>query len=155
VSVQTIATIEDDLGFFDDWEDRYRYLIDLGKTLPAMPDHLKVADNIVHGCTSQVWLDAQLRTANGAAQQATDVVELQMDSDALIVRGLLALVASAYAGKTPAAIVEYDINALFERLDLLSHLSMTRGNGLQAMVTKIQSIAAALASCTTAPKQGS
>ena len=68
-----------------------------------------------------------------------------MDSDALIVRGLLALVAAAYAGKSPAAIVDYDIDALFERLDLLSHLSMTRGNGLQAMVKRIQTLAASMA----------
>ena len=72
-------------------------------------------------------------------------MQLQMDSDALIVRGLLALVAAAYAGKPPEAIVAYDINALFDRLDLLSHLSMTRGNGLQAMVQRIQSLSAEMA----------
>jgi len=133
-----INSIEEDLGFFDDWEDRYRYLIDLGKALPSMPDNLKTPDNIVHGCTSQVWLEANL---NPETQQ----VRLQMDSDALIVRGLLALVAAAYANKTPEAIVAYDINALFDRLDLLSHLSMTRGNGLQAMVQRIQTLSAEMA----------
>lgn len=136
---QSIGSIEDDLGFFDDWEERYRYLIDLGKALPAMPDDLKTDDNIVHGCTSQVWLVARVAGENSRQ------VELQMDSDALIVRGLLALVAAAYAGKSPAAIVDYDIDALFERLDLLSHLSMTRGNGLQAMVKRIQTLAASMA----------
>ncbi len=130
-----IDAIEEDLGFFDDWEERYRYLIDLGKALPAMPDNLKIPENIVHGCTSQVWLKANLNPD-------TKTVELQMDSDALIVRGLLALVAAAYAGKPPEAIVAYDIDALFARLDLLSHLSMTRGNGLQAMVLRIQSLSA-------------
>jgi len=128
-----IETIEEDLGFFDDWEERYRYLIDLGKTLQAMPENLKTPENIVHGCTSQVWLIATI-------SKDTNHIALQMDSDALIVRGLLALVAAAYAGKTPAAVVAYDINALFERLDLLSHLSMTRGNGLQAMVKRIQAL---------------
>ena len=135
LSPPDITTIEEDLGFFDDWEERYRYLIDLGKALPAMPDNLKTSENIVHGCTSQVWLKADL-------SPATNQVELQMDSDALIVRGLLALVAAAYAGKAPEAIAAYDINALFDRLDLLSHLSMTRGNGLQAMVQRIQSLSA-------------
>lgn len=133
-----IEVIEEDLGFFDDWEERYRYLIDLGKALPEMPDNLKTPDNIVHGCTSQVWLKANLSSE-------TNQVQLQMDSDALIVRGLLALVAAAYAGKPPEAIVAYDINALFDRLDLLSHLSMTRGNGLQAMVQRIQSLSAEMA----------
>lgn len=133
----SIDTIEDDLSFFDDWEERYRYLIDLGKSLSAMSDEDKTPDNIVHGCTSQVWL-----TASYNAQ--SDHVDLSMDSDALIVRGLLGLVAAAYAGKRPAEIVAYDIGALFERLDLLSHLSMTRGNGLRAMVARIQELAHSL-----------
>ncbi len=129
----TIEQIEDDLGFFDYWEDRYRYLIDLGKALPAMPEDDKVEDNIVHGCTSQVWL-----TVNHKPDTAT--VELNMDSDALIVRGLLALVRAAYADRSPAEIVSFDMEALFARLDLLSHLSMTRGNGLRAMVGRVQKL---------------
>ena len=141
MAIPSIESIEEDLSFFDDWEERYRYLIDLGKALPEMPEDLKTADNIVHGCTSQVWLEARLDSCLGAGA-TDDQVHLQMDSDALIVRGLLALVAAAYANKTPAAIVAFDINALFDRLDLLSHLSMTRGNGLQAMVTRIQTLAA-------------
>ncbi len=131
----SIETIEDDLGFFDDWEDRYRYLIDLGKSLPRMDEALKVPANIVHGCSSQVWLTAD-------HNPTTNRVDLQMDSDALIVRGLLGLVAAAYATRSPKEIACYDINGLFERLDLLSHLSMTRGNGLRAMVGRIQALAA-------------
>jgi len=130
----TIEQIEDDLGFFDDWEDRYRYLIDLGKSLPPMPEQDKVDANIVHGCTSQVWL-----TAKSNPENAT--VDLTMDSDALIVRGLLALVLAAYAKRSPAEIVSFDMEALFNRLDLLSHLSMTRGNGLRAMVARVQKLA--------------
>jgi len=131
----TIEQIEDDLGFFDNWEDRYRYLIDLGKALPAMPEEDKIEANIVHGCTSQVWLTVNIAPG-------TERVELSMDSDALIVRGLLALVRAAYANQSPAAIVRFDMEALFERLDLLSHLSMTRGNGLRAMVRRVQTLAA-------------
>jgi len=129
----TIEQIEDDLGFFEDWEDRYRYLIDLGKALPAMLERDKIEDNIVHGCTSQVWL--KVTRAPG-----TETVELSMDSDALIVRGLLALVRAAYANRSPAEIVRFDMEALFARLDLLSHLSMTRGNGLRAMVGRVQTL---------------
>ena len=129
-----IEQIEDDLSFFDDWEDRYRYLIDLGKALPPMPETDKTDVNIVHGCTSQVWLTVR-------SNPGQNTVDLLMDSDALIVRGLLALVLAAYANRSPVDIVEFDINALFERLDLLSHLSMTRGNGLRAMVQRVQILA--------------
>ena len=147
----TITQIEEDLEFFDDWEDRYRYLIDLGKQLPSMPEAEKIPANIVHGCTSQVWLTAT--PASGPGQElATDAddpncqqLQLRMDSDALIVRGLLALVAAAYSNKNIAQISNYDIDGLFERLDLLSHLSMTRGNGLRAMVKRIQTLAFGLA----------
>lgn len=134
----SIETIEEDMAFFDDWEDRYRYLIDLGKSLPEMDESLKTPANIVHGCTSQVWLYA-------TQDQTSNQLHLQMDSDALIVRGLLGLVAAAYAGKSPDEAARFDINALFERLDLLSHLSMTRGNGLRAMVGRIQTLAKELA----------
>jgi len=129
-----IDDIEEDLAFFDDWEDRYRYLIDLGKALPAMQPLDKCETNLVRGCQSQVWLKATL--ANNGAQ-----VRLQMDSDAIIVRGLIALIGAAYANKSPEAIINYNIEALFLRLDLLNHLSMARGNGLRAMVAKIVAIA--------------
>lgn len=130
----SIETIEEDMAFFDDWEDRYRYLIDLGKALPTMEQSLKTPANIVHGCTSQVWLCAE-------HDKVSNKLQLKMDSDALIVRGLLGLVAAAYAGKSPDDAATFDINSLFERLDLLSHLSMTRGNGLRAMVGRIQALA--------------
>ncbi len=133
-NITPIEQIEDDLSFFDDWEDRYRYLIDLGKALPPMPETDKTDANIVHGCTSQVWLTVR-------SNPGQNTVDLLMDSDALIVRGLLALVLAAYANRSPVDIVEFDINALFERLDLLSHLSMTRGNGLRAMVQRVQILA--------------
>lgn len=127
--------IVDTLGFFDAWEDRYKYIIDLGKELPPMADELHTDDNIVRGCQSQVWL-------------AYDLVDgqlfFQADSDAFIVKGLLGVVLAAYNGKTPAEILEVDIEAYFNQLNLIQHLSSTRGNGLKAMVKRIQDTAASL-----------
>jgi len=122
----------DDLSFFDSWEDRYRYIIDLGKQLPPMDDALKTDDRLIPGCQSQVWLEPSL-TAN--------TLTFHVDSDAHIVRGLLAMVMAAYNNKSPQDILDFDIENYFAKIDLVKHLSPTRGNGLQAMVLKIQDIA--------------
>lgn len=127
----TTEQIADDLSFFDDWEERYRFIIDLGRQLPEFPETLRTEQLLVRGCQSQVWLLTRLNRDTGA-------LEIAVDSDALIVRGLAALVLTAYHGKTPAEIGQFDIEAYFEQLDLLKHLSPTRGNGLRAMVKKIQ-----------------
>ncbi|MCC5871523.1 MAG: SufE family protein [Gammaproteobacteria bacterium] len=127
--------IEESLGFFDDWEDRYRYIIDLGKELPGLPDELKTEDRFIHGCQSQVWIDHRLDPDTGRLQ-------FVVDSDALIVRGLAGIVLSALNNQTPEAIRAFDMEAYFERLDLLKHISPTRGNGLRSMVQKIRSLAA-------------
>jgi len=132
--------ILDTLGFFDSWEDRYKYIIDLGKSLPPLPAALHTEDRLVRGCQSQVWIDTHL--ADGRLQ-------LAVDSDAFIVKGLLGLVLAAYNNKRPAAILEFDIDAYFEQLDLLRHLSSTRGNGLLAMVQRIQDIARQAAATST------
>lgn len=124
--------ILDTLAFFDSWEDRYKYIIDLGKELPPMPRALQTEDRLVRGCQSQVWIDTRM---DGGSLQ------LAVDSDAFIVKGLLAIVLAAYNNKSPADILAFDIDAYFEQLDLLRHLSPTRGNGLRAMVQKIQDIA--------------
>jgi cysteine desulfuration protein SufE len=121
----------DTISFFDDWEERYRYIIDLGKQLPDFPDSLKNDDLLVRGCQSQVWLLAREDQSNG-------IVQLAVDSDALIVRGLAAIVLAAYNGKSGQDIVAFDIEHYFDQLDLLKHLSPTRGNGLRSMVKKIQ-----------------
>lgn len=121
------------LSFFDGWEDRYRYIIDLGKELPAMDDSLKTDERIVRGCQSQVWL---------AHSEQAEKLYFQADSDAHIVRGLLAVVLAAYNGRSPEAILEFDVEDYFNRLDLIRHLSPTRGNGLRAMVGRIRDIAA-------------
>ncbi len=124
--------ILDTLGFFDSWEDRYKYIIDLGRELPPMPVTLHTQDRLVRGCQSQVWIDARLEEGR---------LQLAVDSDAFIVKGLLALVLAAYNNKALADVLAFDIEAYFQRLDLLRHLSATRGNGLRAMVQRIQEIA--------------
>ena len=121
--------ITETLAFFDDWEDRYRYIIDLGKQLPPLPDALKTDDYLVRGCQSQVWIDVVEHDGK---------LYFNIDSDALIVRGLLALLFSAYNGRTAAEIIAFDVEAWFEKLQLLKHLSPIRGNGLRAMVAYVR-----------------
>jgi cysteine desulfuration protein SufE len=120
------------LAFFDSWDDRYRYIIDLGKELPTQTDEFHTQDSLVRGCQSQVWIETELIDGK---------LEISVDSDAFIVKGLLGIVLAAYNNKTPEEIRAFDIEAYFESLDLLKHLSATRGNGLRAMVARIQSIA--------------
>jgi cysteine desulfuration protein SufE len=125
----TAEDIVDTLGFFDNWEERYKYIIDLGKELPPMDSALRNDQYLVRGCQSQVWLVDEWRDGK---------LFFQADSDAFIVKGLLGVVLAAFNGKTPGEILSVDIDAYFGRLDLLQHLSSTRGNGLKAMVKRIQ-----------------
>ena len=134
MSLASSEDILDDLNFFDDWEERYKYIIDLGKELPAMEEALHTPERLVKGCQSNVWMEAQ---SNG------DTLCFIVDSDAIIVQGLLALVMAAYNNKTAADILAFDIDQYFQQLDLERHLSPTRGNGLRAIVAKIQAIAKA------------
>ena len=126
------------LGFFDSWEDRYRYIIDLGKQLPPMPEPLKTDDRLVKGCQSKVWIDVN---QDAVARGDDTVLEFKVDSDAHIVRGLLALVLCAYQGKSPQQVLEFPIEEYFSQLELLQHLSPMRGNGLKSVVERIRSIA--------------
>lgn len=128
----TSEDIVDTLGFFDSWEDRYRYIIDLGKELPPLPDAMHTEDRLVRGCQSKVWMDVGEREGR---------LELAVDSDAFIVKGLLGVVLAAYNKRTPEEILAFDIDDYFEQLDLLRHLSPTRGNGLRAMVGRIREAA--------------
>ncbi|WP_191600923.1 SufE family protein [Marinomonas algicola] len=132
MSLPTKAEIIEDLEFFDDWEDRYKYIIDLGKMLTPFDPSLRTDDRLVRGCQSSVWIDF--------AKEA-EVLSFKVDSDAIIVKGLLALVMVAFDKKTPSEIVAFDIDGFFAELDLENHLSPTRGNGLKAIVAKIQTIA--------------
>ena len=125
--------IRESFAWFDSWEDKYRFVIDLGKALPELPDTYKVPENLVRGCQSQVWLLSQLTDGR---------LRLRIDSDAHIVRGLIAIVLAAYQNRPPAEIRAFDTEALFDELDLIRHLSPTRGNGLRAMVERIRREAA-------------
>jgi len=132
----TLDDVLADFDFLDDWEERYAYIIDLGKQLPAFPDDDRVEENYVHGCQSQVWLIHHYDETSGK-------LFLLIDSDAMIVRGRAAIILVALNGKTPRELLATDIDELFEQLDLFRHISPTRGNGLRAMVGKIRDIAAA------------
>ena len=127
----TAEEVLDSIGFLDDWEERYRYIIDLGKSLPALPDELKTEDRFVRGCQSQVWLAHHY-------DPAEKKLYLAVDSDALIVRGLAAIVLAALNRKSPQEVLQYDMETYFSKLDLLKHLSPTRGNGVQAMVARVR-----------------
>jgi len=120
-----------------DWEEQCDFLIDLGFELPKFSTELKCEENIVRGCQSQVWLVATTVIENGVT-----VVNVQADSDSMIVKGLIAVLLAAYSGKTPQQILDMDIEALFERMGLNQHLSSTRRNGLHGMVRRIRDIAA-------------
>ncbi|UAA40548.1 SufE family protein [Paraneptunicella aestuarii] len=134
MNLPTTDEILDDLSFFDSWEERYKYIIDLGKALPAFPQELQTPERLVKGCQSNVWLEVD---------RDGDVLTFLVDSDAIIVKGLLVLVLAAYNNKTPQEIVDFDIEDYFTQLDLERHISPTRGNGLKAIVAKINAIAKA------------
>ncbi|WP_026376983.1 SufE family protein [Aestuariibacter salexigens] len=131
ISTQEIL---DDLEFFDNWEERYKYIIDLGKELTPMPESKRTPERLVKGCQSDVWLDVD---------KQDDKLIFHVDSDAIIVRGLLVLVMAAYNEKSAQQIVDFDIEGYFSQLDLERHISPTRGNGLRAIVAKIQALAKA------------
>ncbi len=114
------------------WEDRYRQVIQWGKQLPAMPEELKQQQVLVSGCESQVWL---------VAEHIDQQFYFCADSDARIVRGLIAIALAAFNGKTAAQIQSFDVDDYFEQLGLLSHLSPSRGNGLRAIVDQIKALA--------------
>ncbi|MFT4719634.1 MAG: cysteine desulfuration protein SufE [Candidatus Azotimanducaceae bacterium] len=126
------ADVLDTLGFFDSWEDRYKYIIELGRELPTLPEGFQSPERLVRGCQSQVWIDTTL--VDGRLQ-------ISADSDAFIVKGLLGIVLAAYNNKTSAEVLAFDIEDYFASLDLLQHLSASRGNGLRSMVARIIEIA--------------
>jgi len=132
--------IEDDFSLLDDWEDRYRYIIELGQALPPLRPEERNAENKVHGCASQVWLVSDASQAGGAP-----VLNYRGESDAMIVRGLVAILIALYSGRPAGEIADTDAIAIFDRLGLREHLSTQRSNGLVAMVGRIRSEARALA----------
>lgn len=133
----SIESIIDDFSFLDDWEDRYRYLIELGRDLPEMPDEDKNERTKVRGCVSQVWLTT--RKENGD----DPIMHFSGDSDAHIVRGLVAVMLALYSGRKASRIMETDAEDTLKTLGLDEHLTPQRANGLRAMVKRIRDEAAA------------
>lgn len=131
----TIDEITDNFELLDEWDDRYRYIIELGRSLPALPDDARSETNKVRGCASQVWVTTKTRP-DGADGP---VLEFEGDSDAHIVRGLIAILFALYSGKPARSILNTDAHALFEKLGLREHLTPQRSNGFRAMVDRIQS----------------
>ncbi len=132
------AELIETFDMLGDWEEKYRFIIDLGRQMPTLPEEEKTDANKVSGCLSSVWVIARSAEADGE-----QVIEFLADSDSAIVRGLVAMLRSVYSGQTPRDIVAFDIDGLFERLQLGQHLSMGRRNGLSEMVRRIKTLAAA------------
>ena len=124
----------EDFEFLDDWEDRYAYLIDLGKGLKGLPEASKNEVNRVRGCTSQVWLIHEITTND----QGDEVLRLTADSDAFIVRGLVVVLLSAYDNKTRADVNALDLEGIFKQMGLERNLSVSRRNGFAAMVERVK-----------------
>lgn len=131
--MSSLDELVDNFALFDDWEERYRYLIDLGGQLPEMAEGLKTPAAKVQGCMSQVWL------ITGWDDQGR--LTLLADSDAQIVRGLIAVLVALFAGKTRDEILQADIAATFAKLGLDQHLSPNRRNGFYAMVERVRNFA--------------
>jgi len=138
----SIETIRSDFALLDDWEDRYRYVIELGRTLPPLPEALRTDVHKVRGCASQVWLASSTRRSGAGAPA---VLEFQGDSDAHIVRGLIAVLFALYQGRTANEILNTDARAVFTELGLGEHLTAQRSNGFFSMVERIRGDAKALA----------
>jgi cysteine desulfuration protein SufE len=139
VSAPSIEQIVEDFALLDEWEDRYRYVIELGKALPPLSDEDRSPANKVQGCVSQVWVATDVDRTGPAP-----VLTFRGDSDAHIVRGLIAILFALYSGKTAPEIVETDAAALLGRIGLEEHLTPQRSNGLRAMVERMRSDAGAV-----------
>lgn len=128
----TINEIQDeiieDFELFDDWEQKYEYIIDLGKSLPGLADEYKTEENIIKGCQSVVWLNAYMKDGK---------LYFEADSQAIIVKGLVSMLLKVLSGHTPSEILEADLYFI-ERVGLSSHLAQTRSNGLASMVKQMK-----------------
>lgn len=135
-SIQDIQQqIIEDFAMFDDWADKYEYIIELGKTLPPMEERFKTEENRIHGCQSRVWLHAAMD--NG-------LLKFEADSDAFITKGIVGLLVKVLSGHTPMEILESDLYFIKE-IGLQEHLSPTRANGLLSMIKKMKAYALAYA----------
>ncbi len=128
----TFDDIRGDFEFLDDWDERYKYIIDLGRNLPPYPEDFRDDAHKVRGCASQVWLRAEPEDGR---------IRLQGDSDAHIVKGLVALLIALYSDKSPEEMRAVDPAAALAPFDLDDHLTPQRSNGLHSMITRIRAIA--------------
>jgi cysteine desulfuration protein SufE len=130
----SISDITENFELMEEWDDRYRYLIELGRALPPLPEASRTDANKVQGCASQVWLATSIKP-NGATGP---VLSFEGDSDAHIVRGLIAILFALYSGRGAKDILATDAVALFEKLGLREHLTPQRSNGFRSMVERIR-----------------
>jgi cysteine desulfuration protein SufE len=140
MATEAFEDLAEIFAFLDDWEDRYRHVIDMGKAFPPLDEAIKVPTIRVDGCASQVWI---LPRVDGTGPTAT--FDFEGDSDAMIVRGLIAVLHTLYAGLSVAQVASVDAPAELARLGLNDHLSAQRSNGVRAMVERIRTTAAAAA----------
>ena len=134
----TIDEIRENFELLEEWDDRYRYVIELGRTLEPLPQAEHSPENKVQGCVSQVWLSRQIERGDKAP-----VLKYLGDSDAHIVRGLIAILLTLYSGKSPQEILATDAPAVFDEFGFRDHLTPQRSNGLRAMVERIRADARA------------
>ena len=139
-TAMTIDEILENFAVLDQWDDRYRYVIELGRALAPLPDSARNETNKVRGCASQVWLETTIKKPSGAAGPVLTFVG---DSDAHIVRGLIAILLALYSGKSATDILKTDAIAIFDQLGLREHLTPQRSNGLRSMVERIRTDAQA------------
>ncbi|MEM5582279.1 SufE family protein [Roseibium sp. AS2] len=130
----SLSEILETFEFLDDWEDRYKYLIDLGREMPDLSADEKTDANKVRGCVSQVWLITSIEKGT----DGSPVLTFKGDSDALIVQGLVAIVTALFSGKSAREILETDVEEIFSQLGLQDHLTPQRSNGLRSMVGRIR-----------------
>ena len=133
-----VEDLIDNFSFLDDWEDRFRYLIDLGRKLAPMDEALKTEETKVRGCTSQVWIVDEVKPGEGGSAPTLHFIA---DSDAHIVKGLIAVLLEIYDGRTPGEILAVDIKGAIGKLGFEQHLSPNRANGLYSMVERIRALA--------------
>jgi len=130
--------LADTFELFDEWEDRYAFLIDLGRKIPPLDEADRTEENRVHGCQSRVWMAARVRR-----EGSENVIDFIADSDSAIVKGLIAVLQRVYSGQPAQDILDFDVEKLLERLGLNQHLTLGRRNGLHEMVQRIKRLAAA------------
>jgi len=135
--ITPLAEIIDNCAYLDDWQDRMSYVIELGRKLPEMPEDKRTAENKVQGCASQVWL-----VTHASPAAADPILTFEGESDAHIVRGLVAIVLSIFSGQHASDIIKTDAIDLFGRMGLIEYLTAQRANGLRSMIKRIKDEAA-------------